>query len=281
MQVCRTSFMTAVLCLAGCMQISGQDESSTMDGPTTLSGEAYYLERKLLPPDALLTVSLEDVSRMDVASTAIAKTERTLEGAPPYPFELSWEPGAIEAGMRYSLRATISVSDRMIMTSTQTLDPFAAPNELPRIRLVSLGGASPAPNDTRGADTVLAVVSVNPLATLTNSYWKLVSLGGTPVVMAEGQQREAFFQMRDDGNNGVRGFAGCNQLTGTFTTSGNDLTIEQLAVTRRACIGGMETESAFVDALQATRYFSIQEHSMRLLNAAKKPIATFEAQYFN
>ncbi|MEE2893092.1 MAG: YbaY family lipoprotein [Pseudomonadota bacterium] len=95
-----------------------------MDGPTILSGEAYYLERKLLPPGALLTVSLEDVSTMDFASTMIAKTERTLEGAPPYPFELSWEPGAIEAGLRYSLRATISVSDRMIMTSTQTLDAF-------------------------------------------------------------------------------------------------------------------------------------------------------------
>ena len=273
--------MTAVLCPAGYMQISAQDEGSTMDGPTILSGEAYYLERKLLPPGALLTVSLEDVSTMDFASTMIAKTERTLEGAPPYPFELSWEPGAIEAGLRYSLRATISVSDRMIMTSTQTLDAFTAPNELPRIRLVSVGRASSSPSETRGADTGLAVVFVNPLATLTNIYWKLLSLGETPVLMAKGQQRETFFQMREDRNNGVRGFAGCNQLAGAATTSGNDLTIEQLALTRRAGIGGMETESAFVNALEATRYFSIHEHSMRLLNAGKKPIAIFEAQHFN
>ena len=280
MQICRTSFLTVALCLAGCAQISEQDKGASMDMQTTLAGEAYYLERKLLPPGALLTVSLEDVSRTDVASTVIATTERPLDGAPPYPFELSWEPGALDAGSRHSLRASISASDRLLMTSTQALDPFAAADDPLRIRLVSIGRSNSEPSDAFGADTGLAIVSVNPLATLTNSYWKLVSLGGTPVVMAEGQQREAFFQLRDEGS-AVKGFAGCNQLTGTFTTSGNDLTLGPLALPRRACISGMETESAFVAALEATRYFSIHEHAMTLLNAVKEPIAAFEAQYFN
>ena len=121
----------------------------------------------------------------------------------------------------------------------------------------------------------LAIVSVNPLATRPTAGNSSASAEHRRDGRGPGESL-----LRDEGS-AVKGFAGCNQLTGTFTTSGNDLTLGPLALTRRACINGMETESAFVAALEATRYFSIHEHAMTLLNAAKEPIAAFEAQYFN
>ena len=46
-----------------------------------LEGKVYYLEKKLLPPDAVLEVTLENVSKQDVASTQMASVTQTVKGA--------------------------------------------------------------------------------------------------------------------------------------------------------------------------------------------------------
>ena len=66
-----------------------------------LEGEVYYRERILLPPGALLEITLEDVSKMDVASVQISSMQQTLDsGTSPYPFSLEYDAAFIKPNMR-------------------------------------------------------------------------------------------------------------------------------------------------------------------------------------
>ena len=259
-----------------------QPEKEATVTVSTLSGEVFYLQRKLLPPGAELTVSLEDVSKMDVASPQIAAVSQTLEGAPPYAFSLNYDPSLIVPNMSYSLRATITLADKLLMTSTESLNPFRDPDAAISIKLsmVAQHSAESSASAEHKAVTGLAVVSVNPLASLSNTYWKLISIGEQTVAMTENQKQEAFFQLNDN-DSSLKGFAGCNNMMGSYASEGNDLSFGPIAMTKKACLEGMDTEAAFAGVLEATAYFSIHEHKLTLLNSDKKPIASFEAQYFN
>ena len=266
--------------LLGCSEPSQDGEAA--DIRQTLVGEAFYRERKLLPPGAELHVTLEDVSKMDVASTVIATFTQSLTGAPPYKFALDYSVADIDSRMQYSLRAKIMLDGTLLFTSTERLDPFTHPEDAIVIKL-SMVGSSKAQEQAaplHDADTGLAVVSVNPLAELANTYWKLISLNETDVSMAEEQTREAFLQLRAD-NKSVKGFAGCNAFTGSYSVNGNGLDIGPLAATRKACLAGMNTETEFLQVLEDTAYYSIHEEALTLFSEWKQPIARFVAVYFD
>jgi putative lipoprotein len=261
-------------------EVASNDAEKTMKNEV-LIGEVFYRERKLLPPGATLEVTLEDVSKMDVASTLIASTQQDLNGAPPYAFSIDYDASQIQEKMAYSLRAKIMMGDKLLMTSTQALNPFKTENKDIAIMVSMVAHSSPHTQSHAGKpDTGLAVVSVKPLADLSNTYWKLMSMNGEKVTMSEKQKREAFLQLNPNDEK-IKGFAGCNQMMGTYATKGNDLSFSKLGSTRKACIEGMDTESQFMQVLTDTAYFSIHGHNMTLLNDSKKPIANFTAQYFN
>jgi putative lipoprotein len=266
--------------LIGCSEQTQQGEAAGVK--KTLVGEALYRERILLPPGAELHLTLEDVSKMDVPSTVIATSSQVLTGAPPYEFSLDYSAEDIDARMQYSLRVKIMLDGKLLFTSTERLDPFKQPEDAIVIQLSMVGSAKDQKQAAQlsEADTGLAVVSVNPLAELTNTYWKLVNLNETDVVMVEDQEREAFLQLRDD-TKSVKGFAGCNTFTGSYTVDGNDLSFGPLAATRKACPAGMETESEFFQVLDGTTHFSIHEETLTLLNERKKPVARLVAVYFD
>ena len=266
--------------LIGCSEQTQQGEAAGVK--KTLVGEALYRERILLPPGAELHLTLEDVSKMDVPSTVIATSSQVLTGAPPYEFSLDYSAEDIDARMQYSLRVKIMLDGKLLFTSTERLDPFKQPEDAIVIQLSMVGSAKDQKQAAQlsEADTGLAVVSVNPLAELTNTYWKLVNLNETDVVMVEDQEREAFLQLRDD-TKSVKGFAGCNTFTGSYTVDGNDLSFGPLAATRKACPAGMETETEFFQVLDGTTHFSVHEETLTLLNERKKPVARLVAVYFD
>ncbi len=123
--------------LTGCSDQTQSGEPSEM--LKTMTGEVFYRERILLPPEAELRITLEDVSRMDVASTVIASYEQTLSGAPPYAFNLTYSESSIEPRMQYGLRAKIMLGDKLIFTSTEQLNPFQTPEEDIVIMLTKVG----------------------------------------------------------------------------------------------------------------------------------------------
>jgi putative lipoprotein len=98
----------------------------------TVTGTVAYRDRMALPPDAVVQVQLSDVSRQDAPATVLA--EKTIEPAGrqvPLPFELRYDPGAIEPTHTYAVRATIRSAGRLLY-STDTHAPVITRAILPR-----------------------------------------------------------------------------------------------------------------------------------------------------
>lgn len=91
-----------------------QEEEPAM---SKVTGTLYYRERMMLSPEAVAKVSLQDVSIADAPAKTIAEVELAGPGQVPIPFEIEYDPEAIDERMSYSLRAQIHDRGRMIFTS--------------------------------------------------------------------------------------------------------------------------------------------------------------------
>lgn len=93
-----------------------------------LSGEASYRERMALPPNAVLTVQLADVSLADAPAGIVAEQKVEPAGQVPIAFELTFDSAAIQPKMNYALQARITVDDKLWFTTAErhSLDPLAA-----------------------------------------------------------------------------------------------------------------------------------------------------------
>ncbi len=115
-------------------------------------------------------------------------------------------------------------------------------------------------------------------AALLNTRWRLVELDGQPVTLAAGQ-RELFLQLSGDGNR-VRGFGGCNALSGRFEQGSDGLQFKALALTRRACAGAAGVQEAgYLAALQATAARQVVGDALQLRDAQGRVRLRFEALY--
>lgn len=114
-------------------------------------------------------------------------------------------------------------------------------------------------------------------SSLEGTYWKLTRLGDTAVTMASKQQEPHFIlnsQLRR-----VTGSGGCNRITGSYDLNGHHLVFSQMAGTMMACVEGMETETAFLEALNRVAAWKITGQELELYDGSGNAIASFEAQY--
>jgi putative lipoprotein len=86
----------------------------------TLAGSVIYRQRSALPPDALVRVTLEDVSRADAPAAPLAETTvETAGGQVPVSFEVAYDPASIDGHRRYTLRARIESGGRLLFANTR------------------------------------------------------------------------------------------------------------------------------------------------------------------
>lgn len=83
------------------------------DEKATISGEVTYRERIALPPQAILTVQLSDISLADAPAAVVAEQVIRRVGQVPISFELSFDPGAIQPKQTYAITARITVDDTL------------------------------------------------------------------------------------------------------------------------------------------------------------------------
>ena len=125
-----------VLALAAC---GGDSDSPTVTGTVTAPLEAPPADR--LPANALLTVTLEDVSRADAPSTVVSVQEIELAGATfPVPFQLPYDLGDIAETNTYRVAARVTSSGDLLMIS-DTIVPVItrdAPTTGVEVSLVSI-----------------------------------------------------------------------------------------------------------------------------------------------
>lgn len=93
-------------------------KTMTPAASNTVSGTVSYRERIALPPDAIVKVQLQDISRMDAPAVTLAEQTIQTQGQQvPIPFALKYDPAKIREGNVYTVRAQILVNDRLVFTS--------------------------------------------------------------------------------------------------------------------------------------------------------------------
>jgi uncharacterized lipoprotein YbaY/heat shock protein HslJ/uncharacterized lipoprotein NlpE involved in copper resistance len=115
-------------------------------------------------------------------------------------------------------------------------------------------------------------------ANLQDTYWKLVDLDGKKISIAPSHKRQVRITLASEGSR-IIGFSGCNQFTGTFKQTGNELKFSQMAGTMMACASPyMELESQVLKMLSATTSYRIKGEKLFLLKD-DQVIARFESLY--
>lgn len=217
----------------------------------TLTGTATYRERMALPPDAVLEVRIEDVSRADAAAVTVGAARVAPAGQVPIPYSVAVS-GPVDARHRYVLRAWIvSGQERLFMTTS------AYP--------VLTGGAPGNPHD------LMMERMTTPDRPLAGTYWKLIRLADAPVAVTDHLPEPHL--ILDAANERVHGFGGCNSYSGSYTTHGAALAIGPVAATMRACLAHPEQETNYLAMLAAVRRYTIHGDELTLEDDAGQPLA--------
>lgn len=223
---------------------------STDSGKQTLNIEASYRERIMLPPNAELTVSLMESSKV------VAKTEQTLNNAPPYALTLDYLSSAITSKSSYSLHAVIRHKDELLFTGTTPID-LGSNDGNTVIKIMLQQAATEAQHD----------------ADLGGATWQLLTLAGQTMTPAEGEKSANLsFDLK---NKKIAGFAGCNRFFSSFESDQQTLTIAAIGATMMSCHQGMGLERKYLEALTKVNHYSIQQNQLVLYDDNGQPLATF------
>lgn len=138
----RVAMLVAALAATACAS-RGSDA-----GSATVTGRAIYPLHSALPPNSMLRVQLLEVSRQDVRAQLISETTIPLQGKqPPIAFSLAYRREAMKPSHAYTARATISVGDRLVFTTTESYPVVTrgAPTDI-SVRLHSVRASATEPN---------------------------------------------------------------------------------------------------------------------------------------
>ena len=87
-------------------------------------GSVTCRERTALPPDSVLTVRLQDVSRQDVPALMLGEQIYTTRGKQvPLPFSIPYDPSEIDPRFTYSISARIEDGDGILRFISDTTKP--------------------------------------------------------------------------------------------------------------------------------------------------------------
>jgi putative lipoprotein len=91
--------------------------SSTMLS-ASVTGKVSYLEKIALPPNAVVSIKLFDLTPEDAPQTTIGEQQIITTGKQvPFTFTIGYDPITINPKMRYGVRAAITVDGQPIFTS--------------------------------------------------------------------------------------------------------------------------------------------------------------------
>ena len=219
---------------------------------TVIEGTATHRERIALPPDAEFEAVLQDVSRADAPAMELGRTTIPNAPMPPIRFTIPYDAAAIVPSHSYAVRAVIRVDGKLWFTS-DTHHPVL----------------------TRGAghtvDILLKRVAEPPKAdaALLNTYWRILSLAGEPVTVAEDRREPHVILRSADGRDSWSATAGCNALSGDLTVTGAQIAFGPGASTRMACPPPLDMLARSLgQALAASTQWRIEGDRLELLDEA-------------
>jgi uncharacterized lipoprotein YbaY len=91
-------------------------------GAAVVRGQVTYLQRLVLPPEAILEVSLQDISRADAPAHVLATRQIPTQGKQvPIPFEIPYDPAVIDPAHTYAVRARLDFGGGRFFGSTEAV----------------------------------------------------------------------------------------------------------------------------------------------------------------
>lgn len=237
----------------------------TFAAADVIKGTATYLQRMMLPPGSVVEIMMQDVSRADAPAKTLATYRIDNPGAPPYQFAFEYDPASIDERGSYSLRATVTNGDKLLMT-TDTVYPVLTRGAGNEVEMVMKAVAQ---SGSEG--------SQKPNSDFVNTYWKVLTLQGQPVTVTE-NQKEPHLILRPDGS--YNATAGCNMIAGGYEVEGAKVKFMPGPTTLMACVPPLDDyEAALIKVLGAAGSFGIDGESMELVDPAGGTLATFQAVY--
>ena len=117
------------------LSLSPAAQAQTQATPefVTVSGTAAYLQRIAMPPEAVLTVQVQDISRADARATVLGESSEAFgQRQVPLAYSIKIARSAIDPRMRYAVRATISVGGetQFITTRNYSVLTRGAPSQV-------------------------------------------------------------------------------------------------------------------------------------------------------
>ena len=85
-----------------------------------ITGNVMYLERIALPPNAVVQVALQDVSRADAPAIVLGQQTIAASHQVPIPFRIEYDPSQIQESHTYVIRVRITVENQLRWTNTTT-----------------------------------------------------------------------------------------------------------------------------------------------------------------
>ena len=198
----------------------------------TVTGEVIYRERIALPPSAVLSVQLADVSLADAPAKIIGEQTIKPAGQVPISFEIKLDPSVIGSQMTYALQARITVDGKLMFISDvrHQVDPLTdAPQTI-----------------------MLKMVRQAPTASVFDQLWLVDYVDGIGAIAAP----QATFRVSEAGKAG--GSGPCNTYFATAKVDGQAIAISDIGSTYKACAPEvMAEEKALFDALAKAASYSV------------------------
>ncbi|CAN7766845.1 YbaY family lipoprotein [Mesorhizobium sp. LjNodule214] len=218
----------------------------------TLKGEVMYRERIALPPNAVLSVQLADVSLADAPAAIIGERKVAPAGQVPIKFEISFDPQVIRPNMTYALQARITIDDRLMFISDtrHQVDPLSdAPQTI-----------------------MLKMVAPDAAAALLGQSWLVEYIDGIGVIA----EPQATFRISEAGKAG--GSGPCNVYFATAKVDGSTIAISEIGSTFKACAPEvMAEEKALFEALARAASYHVDAGKLTITDKDGKDILRFNA----
>lgn len=216
----------------------------------TFRGEVHVVERRSIPADAELWVSL--VALPGGAQVASASAPLGAGAIPPLAYTLDVRSRTVEQGGSFALLAQIRSGHNVLFRSARPVpvDPLAG-TATPLVVVYAPELVSPAPEVTQSTPPLL------------ETLWIVTSIGGTPVL----PETEVTFAIAADHRAG--GHGGCNSYFTEANLMDHPLSFGPVAGTKMGCAEEvMAQEGALFAALEATADYRQSGDALQLLDAA-------------
>jgi len=221
----------------------------------TLKGEVMYRERIALPPNAVLSVQLADVSLADAPPAIVGERKVAPAGQVPIKFEISFDPAVIRSNLTYALQARITADDRLLFITdvSYQVDPLSDAPQAIVLKMVT----------PRDMPTAAAVIGQS---------WLVEYIDGIGVIA----QPKATFRVSEAGKAGGNG--PCNAYFATAKVEGATIAISDIGSTYKACAPEvMAEEKALFDALTKAASYSVGDGKLVISDKDGREILRFSA----